>query len=147
VEELRREPVPAKNVYHDAVVAALKADGWTITADPHRVFIGRRRLYVDLAGERAPVAADRDGVRIAVEVQSFLSNSDIEDFHHAIGQYAVYRALLRSTDPDRVLYLAVPDEVYTGIFSEPIGRLVVADLGVKIVVFHPVERRITQWIN
>ncbi|VTU01275.1 fatty-acid oxidation protein subunit alpha : Fatty-acid oxidation protein subunit alpha OS=Candidatus Entotheonella sp. TSY1 GN=ETSY1_32380 PE=4 SV=1: XisH [Gemmataceae bacterium] len=139
--------MPAKNVYHDAVVAALKADGWTITADPHRVSIGRRRLFVDLAGERAPVTADRGGERIAVEVQSFLRNSDIEDFHHAIGQYAVYRAILRSTDPGRELYLAVPDEVYTGIFSEPIGHLVVADLGMKVVVFHPTERRITQWIS
>jgi hypothetical protein len=26
--------VPAKNIYHDAVVDALTADGWTITHDP-----------------------------------------------------------------------------------------------------------------
>jgi XisH protein len=28
--------VPAKNLYHDVVVRALKADGWTITDDPRR---------------------------------------------------------------------------------------------------------------
>lgn len=60
--------MPAKNIYHDAVVEALKADGWTITADPHGLVIGRRRLYVDLASERTALAADRAGERIAVEV-------------------------------------------------------------------------------
>ena len=93
------------------------------------------------------VAAEKGGERIAVEVQSFLSNSDIEDFHQAIGQYAVYRAILRSTDPGRVLYLAIPEEVYIGIMSEPIGQLVMADLGLKLVVFDPAGRRIVQWTS
>jgi hypothetical protein len=139
--------MPARNVYHDAVVEALRADGWTITADPHRLVIGRRRLYVDLAGERTSVAADRDGERIAVEVQSFLSNSDVDDFHRAIGQYVMYRAILRNTDPDRALYLAVPDEVYTGILAEPLGQIVVADVGIGLAVFDPTERRMTRWTS
>src|SRR5690349_20339752 len=107
--------MPAKNIYHDAVVAALRADGWTITADPHQLVIGRRRLFVDLGAERAALAAEKGDERIAVEVQSFLSNSDIDDFHHAIGQYVVYRAALRALDSGRILYLAVPEEVYIGI--------------------------------
>jgi hypothetical protein len=139
--------MPAKNIYHDAVVDALKADGWTITADPHGLFIGRRRLYVDLAGDRAALTAERGNERIAVEVQSFRSNSDIDDFHRAIGQFVVYRAVLRATDPVRVLYLAVPDEVYTGILSEPIGQLVMADVAVKLIVFQPIDRRIIQWTS
>ncbi len=137
----------AKNIYHDAVIDALKADGWTITDDPHRLFIGRRRLSIDMSGERAALSAIRGTERIAVEVQSFLGNSDIDDFHRAVGQYAIYRAVLRSTDSERSLYLAVPDDVYTGLLSEPLGRLVVADLNVKVVAFHPVERRITRWIS
>ena len=139
--------MPARNVEHDAVVAALQADGWTITADPHSLFIGRRRLYVDLAGERTSLAASRYEERIAVEVQSFLSNSDINDFHRAIGQYIVYRATLRVLDPGRVLYLAVAEAVYTGIFSEPIGQLVVAEIEARIVIFNPIDRRIIRWIS
>lgn len=88
--------MPAKNLYHDAVVAALVADGWTITDDPHGLVIGRRRLFVDLAGDRAALAAEKDKERIAVEVQSFLSKSDIDDFHRAVGQFIVYRAVLRT---------------------------------------------------
>lgn len=139
--------MPAKNLYHDAVVDALKADGWTITGDPHALLIGRRRLYVDLAGDRSALAADRDADRIAVEVQSFLNNSDINDFHRAIGQYVVYRAVLRALEPGRVLYLAVPDEVYTGILSEPLGQLVMTHAELKAIVFSPLDRRIIQWIS
>ena len=32
--------MPAKNVYHDAVVQALVADGWTVTDDPLRLTYG-----------------------------------------------------------------------------------------------------------
>lgn len=139
--------MPARNADHEAVVAALQADGWAITADPHRVFIGRRRLYVDLAGDKTSLAADRENERIAIEIQSFLSNSDINDFHRAIGQYVVYRAVLRMLDPGRTLHLAVAEDVYTGIFSEPLGRLVVADAAVRLLVFDPVNRRIVRWTN
>lgn len=60
--------MPAKNIYHDAVVEALVADGWTITADPLSAVVGLRRLHVDLAAERTAVGAERAGERIAVEV-------------------------------------------------------------------------------
>jgi hypothetical protein len=137
--------MPAKNIYHDAVREALIADGWTITDDPLTVRVGLRRLYVDLAADRDRLGAERDGRRIAVEIQSFLGDSDIENLHHAVGQYVVYRALLRRTDPDRVLYLAVADEVYNDILSEPLGQTVIDDLGIRIVVFNAGDRRILEW--
>jgi hypothetical protein len=139
--------MPARNVYHDAVVDALTADGWTITADPHRLFIGRRRLYVDLGAERAAIGVEKDGQSIAVEVQSFLSNSDIENLERAIGQYVLYRLLLAQLDPARTLYLAVPDEVYTGILSEEVGQLVVRELPMRLLVFDPLARRVIRWIS
>jgi hypothetical protein len=139
--------MPAKNLYHDAVVAALVADGWTITDDPLGVSVGSRRLFVDIGADRSALGAERNGERIAVEVQSFLSRSDIDDFHRAVGQYVIYRAVLRHTDPGRVLYLAVPEEVYTGILSEEISALVSADVGMKLIVFHPIDRRIVQWTS
>ncbi len=139
--------MPAKNIYHDAVVDALKADGWTITDDPLRITIGVRRLYVDLGAERTPVGAEKGDRRIAVEVQSFLGDSDIENLQHAVGQYAMYRVLLTHTESDRVLYLAIPGEVYTGILSEPVGRVVIADLGIRLLVFDNATRRITRWTS
>src|SRR5262249_9114029 len=100
--------VPAKNIYHDADVHALTADGWTITDDPLRISFGGKDLCVDLGAERLAIAAERGGERIAVEVQSFLNPSPVRDLQEAVGQYEIYRALLTRTHPDRRLYLAVP---------------------------------------
>jgi hypothetical protein len=43
--------MPANNIYHDAVISALKADGWTITHDPLALMVGERDLLVDLGAE------------------------------------------------------------------------------------------------
>lgn len=138
--------MPAKNLYHDAVREALVADGWTITHDPLSISVGTRRIHVDLAADRDALGAEKDGVRIAIEVQSFLSKSPVEDLHHAVGQYVVYRAVLRHEQPGRELFLAVPAGVVrAGILGELLGRLVTADCGIKLLLFHPITRRIVEW--
>src|SRR5437762_13221778 len=75
--------MPARNIYHDAVVRALQADGWTITHDPLTISYGGRDLFVDLGAERSTLAAERGEQRIAVEIQSFLSPSPIRDLEEA----------------------------------------------------------------
>jgi hypothetical protein len=49
--------MPAKDFYHDTVVEALKADGWTITDDPLYLSSGNRDLWVDLGAERNTIGA------------------------------------------------------------------------------------------
>jgi hypothetical protein len=107
---------------------------------PLRITIGVRRLYVDLGAERTPLGAEKGDQRIAVEVQSFLGDSDIENLQHAIGQYVLYRVLLAHTEPDRVLYLAIPGDVYSGILSEQVGQIAIADLGIRLLVFDNATR-------
>jgi hypothetical protein len=60
--------MPAKNIYHDGVARALIADGWTITHDPLTLSFGGKDLFVDLGAERAALAAEKEGRRIAVEI-------------------------------------------------------------------------------
>ena len=100
--------MPAKNIYHDAVIEALTADGWVITHDPLTLSFGGRDLYVDLGAERTALAAERGGRRIAVEVQSFLNRSIVRDLEEAVGQYAIYRAVLAEMEPERVLWVRAP---------------------------------------
>ena len=59
--------MPARNLHHDAVVEALITDGWTITHDPLTISYGGKDLFVDLGAERAALAAEKEGRRIAVE--------------------------------------------------------------------------------
>jgi hypothetical protein len=139
--------MPAKNIYHDAVVDALQADGWTITADPLYVAVGRRRIFVDLAADRRALAAERGGERIAVEIQSFASGSDVENLHMAVGQYVVYRAVLDKLEPGMVLFLAVPDEAYARVFTDLLGQIVVDGLGIKLLVYQLEDRGVLRWIG
>jgi hypothetical protein len=97
-----REPrVPANNIYHDTVIQALTADGWTITDDPLRLSYGGRDLFVDLRAERLTLAAEKKGQKIAIEVQSFLNPSPVRGLQEAVGQYEIYRTVLEQTEPER----------------------------------------------
>ena len=66
--------MPAFDLYHDAVKQALIKEGWTITADPYRIQFQELDLYADLAAE-LPIAAERQGQKIVVEVKSFVGRS------------------------------------------------------------------------
>src|SRR5579862_431888 len=124
--------MPAKDIYHDAVRSALVKDGWTITDDPFRLVWGKRDFYVDLGAERV-VAAEKAGKRIAVEIKSFLSASQMHDLELALGQFLLHRSILEEQDPDRVLFLAIPDEAAT-VLDEPVGQLLIAKHLIRAVV-------------
>lgn len=139
--------MPARNIHHDIVIRALTADGWTITHDPYPLSFGGKDLFIDLGAEEATLAAEKEGRRIAVEIQSFLGRSPVRSLEEAVGQYQIYRLLLTATDPDRVLYMAVSSATYRGIFAERFGQFVVSGLSLRVVVFDELQERILQWIG
>jgi XisH protein len=141
-----RLPMPARDLYHTAVLRALTVDGWQITDDPLVLSVGSREVYIDLGAEQGPIGAVRGDRRIAVEIKSFVRPSALADLHEAVGQYAVYRSVLRQVDPERELVLAVPLRVHDGILSERIGQLVVDEQQIRVVVFDHVTERIVRWI-
>jgi hypothetical protein len=137
--------MPVRDRLHAAVRSALVRDGWTITHDPLRVTSGRRNLYVDLGAERL-LAAEKGTLRIAVEVKTFGGPSDVEALEQATGQHVLYRALLGAQDPGRLLFLAVPDDVWNTLFQEPIGETALRHALDRVLCFNPAEERITRWI-
>jgi hypothetical protein len=139
--------MPAKNFYHDNVIRALITDGWTMTHDPLTLSFGGKDLFVDLGAERAAVAAEKEGRRIAVEVQSFLSPSPVSDLQQAVGQYEIDRALLLESEPERLPYLAVPRRVHEGLLSERFGQMIIARLRLRVLVFDEQTERILRWIE
>ena len=102
--------MPAKDIYHDTVKNALIKDGWTITHDPLRLRWGSDLLYVDLGAEQL-LTAKKEDRKIAVEVKSFVSYSNMADRENALGQYILYRNIIEELESDRTLYLAVHEEV------------------------------------
>ena len=138
--------MPAKDFYHDTVVKALIDDGWEITDDPLILSYGGRELYVDLGAEKTTIAAQKDNLKIAVEIKSFLKPSPVRDLEEAVGQYSVYQSILAETEAERILYLAVPLRSYESIFTEKLGQLILKSLKIKLLVFDDEPRRIIKWI-
>lgn len=136
----------AKDRFHDAVQRALEKDGWTIVASPFKFKFGQIRFEVDLAADRL-IVAERKEEKIAVEVKSFLRASTITDFYAALGQYLSYRLGLREKHPERVLYLAVPDDVYRDFFQLEFTQAAVAEYQLLIVVYNSQKEEIVQWIR
>jgi len=141
--------MPARDIYHNAVKAALIADGWTITHDPYRVEYAGKDVYVDLGAERAArdvvLAAERDTNYIAVEIKTFTGLSILTDLQQAIGQYVLYRTWMLRTDPDRLLYLAVDVEAATGVFAQEFGRVVADNVQIRLIVVDVRAERIVEW--
>jgi hypothetical protein len=134
----------AKDLYHDDVCTSLRKDGWTITDDPLRLRWGKKDYYVDLGVQRI-VGAEKPGRRIAVEIKSFLGASLVDDMEKALGQYLIYRSIMRRRQPGRELILAIPKQI-AKMFAEPLGQLLLEDYELQVVVFDPKQRKIVQWI-
>jgi hypothetical protein len=139
--------MPAKDKFHDVVKNALIKEDWKITDDPLTLEYGKRKMFVDLAAEKL-FSAEKDGRKIAVEVKSFLSLSELTDLEEAFGQYTIYQTLLKRQQPDRKLYLAIPQEKYFDLFDEnEIGNLILEDYNLSIIVFDIANEVIVEWIN
>jgi hypothetical protein len=137
--------MPARDIYHRAVKTALIADGWTITAEDYTIPVGLQRVYIDLQAERDLITAYQGSEKIAVEVKSFVGPSSVKDLRDAIGQYALYRSVLRRLDPERVPYLAIDQETAQTTFVEPLAEYLVADERVLLVIIDIATERIVEW--
>ncbi|NCJ05581.1 XisH protein [Synechococcales cyanobacterium C] len=138
--------MPAKDLYHDAVKAALIKDGWLILADPCRIQYKDVDLYADLAAEQ-PIAAEREGQKIVVEIKSFVGRSPMTDFHNAVGQYAVYRSLIQATEPTYKLYLAIDDITYQNFFTREGIAFIIRTSQIFLLIVNINQQEIVQWIS
>jgi hypothetical protein len=134
----------AKNIYHSTVRTALQKDGWQITNDPLTLKIGRRKALVDLGAEKL-LAAEREGQKIAIEIKRFLNPSPLHDLEQAVGQFILYSKVLAQQEPDRVIYLAITRLVFSEIFSEEIGQLMLNETDLRLVIFDSEKEEIVQW--
>jgi hypothetical protein len=138
--------MPARDLYHDAVKAALIKNNWAILADPYRIQYKDVDLSADLAAER-PLAVEREGQKIVVEIKSFVGRSLMTDFHLAVGQYKVYQMLLQETAPEFDLYLAIDDITYSNFFKREGIEFLVRSSQIKFFVVNIDEQEIVQWLS
>lgn len=147
--------MPPRDTIHKIVKQAIVKDGWQITDDPYVISYGERFLFVDLAATESStlehingqfIGAEYQNSRIAIEIKEFRGLSPIADLEQAIGQYILYQLLLKQVDPEREVYLAIPDIAYYTFFSEPIGELVISELPLKLLIIDLQKTEVKQWI-
>ncbi len=147
--------MPARDSIHNIVKQAIVKDGWQITDDPYVISYGERFLFVDLGATESSsldridgrfIGAEYQNSRIAIEIKEFRGPSRIANLEQAIGQYIIYQLLLKQVDPERPVYLAIPDTIYYDLFSEPIGELVIAEIPLKLVIIDLKKTEVKQWI-
>ena len=136
----------AKDKYHKLVKKALQDLGWLVTKDPLYIPTLKRKLEIDLGTERL-IAAEKDKVLIAVEIKSFLGLSEIHEFYKALGQFNYYQLALEDYQADRILYLAVPSDIYDTLFTEPLTLRAIERYKIKIIVYNVKKEIIEKWIN
>jgi XisH protein len=136
----------AKDIYHDSVRIALEKDGWMITDDPFIFRLDRVSFRMDLGAERV-ISAERDSEKIVVEIKTFIQTSFIHAFHEATGQYDNYLLALEEIAPERLLYLAIPEDIWNGYFQERFIQKVINRKNIKVIIYNPTEDIIVQWKN
>jgi hypothetical protein len=81
-----------------------------------------------------------------VEIKELRGQSVIVELEQAIGQYVLYRLLLNQVEPERTVYMAIPDKAYRELFTEPIGELVISDLPLRLLVVDIEQAEVKKWI-
>lgn len=136
----------ARDNFHSAVKNALIREGWKITHDPYFIRYGDTEFYIDLGAEKI-LAAEKEGIKIAVEIKNFISDSTVYEFHTALGQFITYRNILEETEPDRILYLAVPADIYDSFFRSRFGQMSVRKNQIRLIAYNAQREEIELWTN
>lgn len=136
----------ARDLFHEALKTGLVKEGWTVTHDPFKLNFGFTTAFVDLGAEKL-LAAEKGTEKIAVEIKSFAGSSELYEFHTALGQFINYNSVLAKQEPDRILFLAVPQDTYETFFKYDLIAGIIQTFGLKIIVYNPRSEDVTEWIK
>ena len=138
--------MPAKDIFHDTVRSALEKDGWVIIDDPLYIKVGGTEMYIGLTAEKL-IAAQKAERKIAVEIKSFLRESEMTEFHLALGQFLNYRLALKQKLPELILYLAIPTDTYNTLFQRQFIQDSLEEYQLKLLVFDAIKQELVLWKN
>lgn len=135
--------MPAKDIYHDAIKNALIKDGWTITADPYPLEYEDIALYPDLAIEKIDDKIKRRR-KLIVEIKSFISSSLFKDFELALGQYIIYRDLIKLSQSEyQEICLAIKNSIYETFFQKKSVQALIYVNSFSLVVIDVDQEEVT----
>ena len=137
--------MPRRDFYHEAFKEALVKDGWIITHDPLALLSKKEGgLQTDIGAEKV-VTAEKDLKKIAVEIKSFVTPSALHEFIKSTGQYRAYKLAMDMKNSDRFLFIAIPTFAWKIIANKEIVQALIDDVNMKIVLYDPIEKIISEW--
>jgi hypothetical protein len=139
--------MPAKDIFHESVKVALQKDGWTILREDWYIEVDSMGLavYIDLAAQKF-IEAEKDGQRIAVEIKSFVNDSNMTAFQKALGQFLVYVKAVKTQLLEWTVYLAIPVDIYNVFFLRfKFIREMIEEYDLKLIVFNPDTKEVVLW--
>lgn len=138
----------AKDIYHEVVKNAIIKEGWIVTHDPFSLSNKPLNIdyEIDLGAERL-INAQKGTEKIAIEVKSFLRASLVHEFHAAFGQYLIYLESLKVIEPDRKLFLAIPNYTHSRLNEQPFLLNVISIYKLNILVYNIDNQLIESWIE
>ncbi len=71
----------------------------------------------------------------------------MNEFEKAVGQYLIYKHFLDELFPERILYLAVSEDVFEESFVLPSIRAIIGKQEIKLLVFDEKREEIIKWID
>ncbi|MEM7179561.1 MAG: element excision factor XisH family protein [Spirochaetota bacterium] len=124
---------------YSTVHRALVRDGWNVTRDS---------LYISYEGKdiKLDFEAERNHSKIAVKIKSFIG-STLSEFHLVLGQYYNYKRILRAKEQDRVLYFAIPADIWNAFQKSKFFIDGLQELQVKMIVYSRKNGEILKWIS
>ncbi len=83
-----------------------------------------------------------------VEVKCFVdAHFDQDELYRAIGQYLVYRSILRIRKLEASLYLAVPANAYKRLFTTDVVSHIARESQMKLIIVDLEREEVIEWVN
>jgi hypothetical protein len=95
--------------------------------------LGKLRGFIDLAAEL--LAAEKDTQKVAIEIKNFVGLSNLNEFKEALGQYLLHHLALSKKEPERQLFLAMPNNFYQDFFEDAFFREIITLYHLKLLIF------------
>jgi hypothetical protein len=135
--------MPSFDKCHEQVIRALQNDGWRISEQQVPMKFDRRRVFIDLLATHGANGSRQEMALIEVKCFSDPQNTSHE-IYTAIGQYILYRAMLRELEVEIPLYLSVPEGIFNDIFDVVVHRAI-TESQIKSVVINLDKERVVRW--
>lgn len=137
--------MPRLDSCHNQIVRALEKANWQVGIGPYVLPVpDRRPLQIDIY---AYSGDNRNETIIIVEAKCFADEgAELNELYTAIGQYLVYRHLLRKMGRTENLYLAVPTHAFQNIIR-PLAMPLSSEIQLKMMVVNIEQEVIEQWLD